>query len=142
MAPSHAGNAVGLDEAMITVGLGFRKQATAQDILTAIGNAVQQMALENVDITQIATGDSKRGEDSIEQAARQLRVPVLYLSKAELAAAECRTQTSSSHSIANTGISSFSEAAALAAAGNRSRLLSARIVLGPVTCALAEERRQ
>jgi cobalt-precorrin 5A hydrolase len=35
-------------------------------------------------------------------------------------------------------VRSVSEAAALAGAGTSSRLLGPRIVLGPVTCALAE----
>ncbi len=46
--------------------------------------------------------------------------------------------TRSAASLAATGTGSASEAAALAAAGPGARLLGPRLVLGPVTCALAE----
>jgi cobalt-precorrin 5A hydrolase len=56
---------------------------------------------------------------------------------ADLEAAGTRTQSSSPRVLALTGVPSVAEAAALAAGGPKARLLFPRIVVGPVTCALA-----
>jgi cobalt-precorrin 5A hydrolase len=55
-----------------------------------------------------------------------------------LEAANPRTLTRSTRSMAAMNVHSVAEAAALAAAGPNARLLAPRIAVGPVTCALAE----
>ena len=62
---------------------------------------------------------------------------MLTVTEAALKEMEERTLSQSAQSLAVTGTPSVSEAAALAAAGEGSRLLGPRIVVGNVTCALA-----
>ena len=64
--------------------------------------------------------------------ARRLGLPFLIV-----AAGPAPVLTRSAASLAAAGTGSAAEAAALAAAGPGARLLGPRIVLGPVTCAIA-----
>jgi cobalt-precorrin 5A hydrolase len=68
-------------------------------------------------------------------------VPLLAIAQEALEAANPATVTRSEHSMAAMNVHSVAEAAALAGAnakGMNPRLLQPRIIVGPVTCALAD----
>lgn len=127
---------------MIAVGLGFQNHASPQDIVAAVDEALSMAKLQRHDIAVFATGRIKQGMCTIVEAASEFSVDVRFVESEELIASQDRTLTHSPRSFARTGVGSLSEAAALAAAGTRSKLLSARLARGPVTCALARETEQ
>jgi cobalt-precorrin 5A hydrolase len=88
----------------------------------------------------IATAQAKTAEPGIAAAAAALRVPLVLVAPDDLVAVGTRTVTRSERVMAHMGVPSVAEAAALAAGGPLARLLAARRVVGPATCALAERR--
>jgi len=123
---------------MIVAGVGCRKGATAEEIITAISRALHNVGLSNHPIDAIAAPAAKIGEPGIVGAATVLRVPLVPVSQSDLEAVGARTRTRSERVIALMGVPSVAEAAALAAAGPSALLIAARIAAGPATCALAE----
>jgi cobalt-precorrin 5A hydrolase len=129
---------MGLDETMIVAGVGCRKGATAEEIITAISRALHNVGLSSRAIDVIATPAAKIREPGIVGAAIELHVPLVPVSQSDLEAVGARTRTRSERVAALMGVPSVAEAAALAAAGPSASLLAARIAAGPATCALAE----
>jgi cobalt-precorrin 5A hydrolase len=125
-------------ENMIIAGIGCRRQADARDIKAAIETAMREWLPGERLLNAIAIPASKSEASAVFTAARALGVGVLLISQPALNEASPRTFTRSARSLAEMNVRSVSEAAALAGAGTSSRLLGPRIVLGPVTCALAE----
>jgi len=78
-----------------------------------------------------------REEEGIAAAASARGLRLVFVDQAELEIAGARGATWSSRVLALAGVPSVAEAAALAAAGPRARLILPRIVVGPVTCVLA-----
>jgi cobalt-precorrin 5A hydrolase len=64
-------------------------------------------------------------------------VRLVFVAPADLETASARGATWSARVLALAGVPSVAEAAALAACGPKSKLILPRIVIGPVTCALA-----
>jgi cobalamin biosynthesis protein CbiG len=110
-------------------------------------------------VTAIATPAAKAKEPGIQAAAAARGVPLLAISQEALEAANAATVTRSAHSMAAMNVHSVAEAAALAGAlalanglttsepspapvdrtlKTTPRLLQRRLVVGPVTCALAD----
>lgn len=123
---------------MIVAGVGCRKGASAEEIITVICRALRKAGLPNRSVDVIAAPAAKVGEPGIVGAATALRVPLVLVSRSDLEAASPRTRTRSERVIALMGVPSVAEAAALAAAGPSASLLATRIAAGPATCALAE----
>ena len=123
---------------MIVAGIGCRKGASAEEIEAAIAAALMQAGCAPGTLGLIATSDGKGGEPGIVAAAAARGVRLVMVGPADLEAAGTRTQSSSPRVLALTGVPSVAEAAALAVGGSKARLLLPRIVVGPVTCALAE----
>jgi cobalt-precorrin 5A hydrolase len=138
VARRHAGDPMGVGEAVIVAGIGCRKGASSAEIEAAIEAALAQAGCSGGAVGLIATSDGKGGEAGIVQAARMRGVKLVLVGPADLEAAAPCTQSSSPRVRALTGVPSVAEAAALAAAGPDARLLLPRIVVGPATCALAE----
>jgi cobalt-precorrin 5A hydrolase len=86
---------------------------------------------------RIATAASKGQEPGINVAAAARGIPLVLVAQADLEANNSKTSTRSSNSMRTMNVYSVSETAALAAAGEGSRLLGPRVAVGPVTCALA-----
>ena len=128
---------MGVGEAVIVAGIGCRKGASAAEIEAAIAAALAQALCAPETLGLIATSDGKGGEAGIVAAAAARGVRLVLVGPADLEAAGTRTQSSSPRVLALTGVPSVAEAAALAAGGPKARLLLPRIVVGPVTCALA-----
>jgi len=137
MAVRHAGDAMGVGEAVIVAGIGCRKGASAAQIDAAIEAALQRAGRPLARLDLMATAESKRAEEGIAAAASARGLRLVFVDQAELEIASARGATWSSRVLALAGVPSVAEAAALAAAGPRARLILPRIVVGPVTCALA-----
>jgi len=88
-------------------------------------------------VTRIATPTTKGDEPGIKAAAAARGLPLALISQPDLEANNPKTLTRSNHSMTAMNVHSVAEAAALAGAGRGSRLLGPRIIVGPVTCALA-----
>jgi cobalt-precorrin 5A hydrolase len=125
-----------LGEAMIVAGVGCRKGATAEQIIAVVQQAIGQHGLALTDIGLLATGEIKRHENGISEAATKLGVPLLVLDDGRLRAAAPGCLTSSAASMEAAGVPSLSEAAAIAGAAGGGRLLGPRLIADGVTCAL------
>ena len=123
---------------MIFAGIGCRKGAGGAAVEAAIVAALCACGVGVDKLTAVATSSSKGDEDGIKAAAAALGVPFITMAQSELEAAGGRIVTKSQRVLALTGVGSVAEAAALAAAGSGARLLAQRVVVGTVTCALAQ----
>jgi len=124
---------------MIVAGLGSRKGVSQDEVLAAVHAALEHHRMALADVEALAVPEEKTDEPAIHQAAQALGLVVLVIGRASLHREAARTLTRSPASLAATGAPSASEAAALAAIGEKARLLGPRIALGPVTCALASD---
>lgn len=122
---------------MMIAGIGCRKGAAPEDILSAIETALEAHGLAITALSALATAMIKRDEQGIFAAGLRFDLPILYVDDVALAAAAPRTLTHSIASIEASGSPSVSEASALAAAGEGSTLIGPRTVVGPATCAIA-----
>ncbi len=124
---------------MIVAGIGCRKGVSVDDVLAAVDGALARYARLRKDLRCLAAPALKQSEPVLTPAATALGIPLQFVDDHDLRAASPRLLTHSVASLAVTGVESASEAAALGAAGPESRLLGPRIVVGAVTCALAED---
>jgi cobalt-precorrin 5A hydrolase len=127
-----------LGEAMIVAGIGCRKAIVAAQVESAIETALRHSRLEGHQLGLIAVPAVKGTEAGIVAAAAARGVLLVLITQDALEKADLRTVTRSARSMDTLNVQSVAEAAALAAAGPSSRLLAPRVVVGPVTCALAE----
>jgi cobalt-precorrin 5A hydrolase len=139
MAPSHAGDAMGVGEAMIVAGIGCRKGATPEEIGAALDMALERAGRPLAKIELLATSTRKREEQGIAETAASRGLRLVFVEQADLEIASARGATWSRRVLALAGVPSVAEAAALAAGGSKARLILPRIVVGPVTCALASD---
>ncbi|MGR3616576.1 MAG: cobalamin biosynthesis protein [Paracoccaceae bacterium] len=123
---------------MIVAGIGFRKQATVQDLAEALRLTGQ---LPNA----LASIVEKTAQPQLQQLADGLNLPLLSLAEQEIAGEP--TLTCSPRIKARFGTGSLAEAAALAGArqntkGATVRLLAPRVITpnGMATAALAERK--
>jgi cobalt-precorrin 5A hydrolase len=129
---------MGVGEAVIVAGIGCRKGASAAEIDAALEEALERAGRPLARIDRIATAASKREEEGIVASASARRLPLIFVAQPDLETASARGATWSARVLALAGVPSVAEAAALAAGGPKARLILARIVVGSVTCALAE----
>ena len=137
MARGHAGDAMGLGETVIVAGIGCRKGVSAAQVDAAMEAALERAGRPLARLDFMATAESKRGEEGIAAAALARGVKLIFVDQAHLEIASARGATWSGRVLALAGVPSVAEAAALAAGGPEARLVLSRIVVGPVTCALA-----
>jgi cobalt-precorrin 5A hydrolase len=123
---------------MIVAGVGCRKGVRAVDIEAAVAAAFARVGVATSELCFIATSAAKGGEPGMAAVASAIGVPLVLVSRGDLLAAGARTTTRSDRVMELAGVPSVAEAAALAAGGPAARLIAPRIVVGPVTCALAE----
>jgi cobalt-precorrin 5A hydrolase len=134
---------------MVVAGIGCRRGATAEQVEAALVRALATLAgptqgcltagltHDALTLSRIATAASKGNEPGIRAAASARGIPLVLISHEDLEANNAKTLTRSSNSMRAMNVHSVAEAAALAGAGQGSRLLGRRIAVGPVTCALA-----
>jgi cobalt-precorrin 5A hydrolase len=128
---------MGVGEAMIVAGIGCRKGARAEEIDAAIETALGQAGCAPDTLSLVATSDGKGNEPGIIEAAAARNVRLVLVRPADLHAAGPRTQSFSPRVKELMGVPSVAEAAALAACGPTATLLLPRLVVGPITCAIA-----
>lgn len=121
---------------MIVAGIGTRKGVDAAEVVALIERALAEAQIDRSRLTAIATAAGKVEEPGIVSAAAQLGLPLLPMSN-DAMQAELGGVTASSCSARIFGVSSVSEASALAAAGQGSELILPRIKSARTTCALA-----
>jgi cobalt-precorrin 5A hydrolase len=127
-------------EAMIVAGIGCRKGVSMADVIAAVEAALEAHGLVVGTLSALATTAFKREEEAILEAGRELGLPVIVVegdAVSPYAPRAVSTLTRSELSQTLAGVPSVSETAALAAAGEGARLLGPRIIVGPVTCAIA-----
>jgi cobalt-precorrin 5A hydrolase len=129
---------MGLGETMIVAGIGCRKAISAAQVESAIEAALRHNQIEGDQLGVIAVPAVKGTEAGIVEAAAARGVVLVLITQGALEEADLRTVTRSARSMDTLNVRSVAEAAALAAAGPNSHLLAPRVVVGPVTCALAE----
>lgn len=123
---------------MIVAGFGFRRSATIDSLRSAY-----ELAALNHDVTALATADDKVRAPCFTGLATALNLPIHAISPAAISA--CETTTQSPRVLQERATGSLAEAAALAAAGERTgghaRLIAPRHISqdGKATCALATE---
>ena len=123
---------------MIVAGIGCRKGASAAQIDAGLETALERAGRPLARIGRMATAASKSEEAGIVASAAARGLRLVLVAQPELEIASARGATWSARVLALAGVPSVAEAAALAAGGPKARLILPRIVLGPVTCALAE----
>lgn len=121
----------------MVAGIGCRGSCDAAGIVAVVDAALSNHGLARAQLSAIAVPAGRAAMPAIDEAARQLGLPLLTPDNAALDKAASGLLTYSIHSIRATGLGSACEAAALAAAGDGSRLLGPRIVEGAATCAIA-----
>jgi cobalt-precorrin 5A hydrolase len=144
-----------LDQTLeVAAGIGCRAGVTTAQVEAAIAAALAAASTQaavlaraagraepatprKLTLSLIATPAAKTNEPAIAAAAVARGVPLALISQSALEAANRKTLTHSNHSMSAMNVHSVAEAAALAGAGTHSQLLGPRIVVGPVTCALA-----
>jgi cobalt-precorrin 5A hydrolase len=129
------------DETMsspVAIGVGCRIGCPAETIESLV-----RLALERVpDAAPLGlfTIEDKGGEAGLAEAARDLGLDVVLLSRAALREQSPSVQTRSPSSESRFGVPSVAEAAALAGAGAGAVLLVPRIAQHGATCAIAASR--
>ncbi|SIQ70413.1 cobalt-precorrin 5A hydrolase [Rhizobium sp. RU35A] len=122
---------------MMIAGIGCRRGTSAETVMAVLDEALAAFGRAGERPARLATGTLKANEAGLLEAAERLGVQLSVLSEAEMDAVSDRTLTISPHSVGHAGISSFCEAAALAAGGPSARLVGPRHVSQGVTCAIA-----
>jgi cobalt-precorrin 5A hydrolase len=125
------------DEAMIAVGIGCKRGAPSEDIVSLILALLANFGVDRANLDAIASEASKADEGGIAEAARLLSVRLIRCSIADLDRAADKVLTRSLRVRALKGVPSIAEASALVAAGRNARLLGARVASEKVTCAIA-----
>jgi cobalt-precorrin 5A hydrolase len=125
------------EEAVMVAGVGFRRGASAEEILAAVQLAVDAADLAGKSLDALATADFKAEEPGFRDAAGRLKIPLIGCATADLERVAEKTLTRSARVAAAVGVPSVAEAAALVAAGNNAKLLGARVATKTATCAIA-----
>lgn len=126
---------------MIIAGLGFRKDISEAELERALAAALNGLHIDASRLKAIAIPAAK-GEQAIAAIAAVAAargVTVRRIEQTHLEAADTRSVTRSARAMQTYNVQCVAEAAALAGAGAEARLLAPRMIVGPVTCALAEE---
>jgi len=121
---------------MIVAGIGCRRGIAAEAVRDAVAAALRGAGRDV--LHRLATIPRRADEPGLREAARALGADFAIPGDAALHAAAPLCLTRSEHALALTGLPSVAECAALAGAGPGARLLGPRLILGGVTCALAE----
>jgi cobalt-precorrin 5A hydrolase len=125
------------DKAMIALGIGCRRNASASEIEAVIVQALVAANLDAGEIAVIATAVDKLREPGVIEAANRFGRPLLGIATADLAAVADLAVTRSDLVLRLRGVPSVAETAALAAIGRTARLILPRLANGSATCALA-----
>jgi cobalt-precorrin 5A hydrolase len=123
---------------LIAIGIGCRKNCPGAAIVALVRRALAGFS-EAEGERRLFTLADKRGEEGLHAAAEALAFELVFLPREALAAAAPRLLTRSAAVQTRFGVDSVAEAAALAGAGAKARLLGPRLAENGATCAIAME---
>ncbi|GLH79374.1 cobalamin biosynthesis protein CbiG [Bradyrhizobium sp. SSBR45G] len=123
---------------MIALGIGCRREASAEDIGSVVAEALTAARIALDDVAVIATALDKLREPGVIETAQRLGRPLLGIGTDDLAAVADLAVTRSDLVQRLKGVPSIAETAALAAAGRHARLILPRLAHASATCALAQ----
>jgi cobalt-precorrin 5A hydrolase len=121
---------------LISVGVGCRKSCASEAIVALVRRAMADCP-ENDGVCGLFSLVDKREEPGLNAAAQILGFNLVFLAREALAATTPRLLTRSPAAQSRFGLASVAEAAALAGAGPRARLLAPRLAADGATCAIA-----
>ncbi|MFD6153755.1 MULTISPECIES: Rv2231c family pyridoxal phosphate-dependent protein CobC [unclassified Streptomyces] len=124
----------------LVVGVGAATGATAAEIEALVRGALGAAGLPLARVRAVATVDRRADAPAVVALAARLGVPVRAYAPHELAAVPVPRPSRAPRAALGTG--SVAEAAALAEAGGRGRLLVAKQKSARATCAVAEDPRE
>jgi len=126
---------------VIAAGLGCTSTCAAGDIARALQLSLRAAGRELKDVLTLCAPAFKREQASLEDAARELGLRVLFVSDEQLRAQAAFALSRSQRALERAGVPSVAETAALAGVsalgGTSARLLGPRSIYGGATCALA-----
>ncbi|MEM1578958.1 MAG: cobalamin biosynthesis protein [Archaeoglobaceae archaeon] len=114
----------------LSVGIGFRKNVKAEEIINAISSALQELGFSVEDISALVTVEGKEGEE-IFKVAEVLKKPLFFVRKEELNKMNLRETKAML-----IGVKNVAEGCALKFA-KKGELLMPKRVFGGVTIAIA-----
>ncbi|MBV8472861.1 MAG: cobalamin biosynthesis protein [Hyphomicrobiales bacterium] len=120
----------------IAIGVGCRKDASAESIAALAREALARLP-RRPDQIRLFSSARKADEAGLQQAAVALGCEIAFLDDADLLAASDRVVTRSAKSREVTGLDSLAEAAALAGAGPRAKIVVPRLTSPEAACAIA-----
>jgi cobalt-precorrin 5A hydrolase len=120
----------------LVIGLGFRDSASAHAIGEVLTSAVRQAAMPNA-ATVLAVVEDKATHPGLLAAVRASHYPIEAVSADTMRQADARIITRSERVTRQRGVGSVCEATALAAAGDRARLVVTRVVSADRTATAA-----
>ncbi|MCW4003516.1 MAG: cobalt-precorrin 5A hydrolase [Candidatus Bathyarchaeota archaeon] len=123
----------------IVVGLGARKDASADSIIEAVDIALEKVHISLATVNRFATVDIKRNSPAMIQAAERLGAPLEFLSVDELRLVKHKDLSPDSEMVEKKiGVGGVCERAALKIAGENAKLILKKTKLNGVTVAIAE----
>ncbi len=122
----------------LAIGVGCRKGCASQAIVAIARRALERAGYQG-EPAALYTHQDKDTEPGLIAAASELQMPLVFLGPKELLGASAHAETRSEKVLALFGVPSIAETAALAGAGEGSRLIVPRISEGGASCAVAKE---
>lgn len=122
----------------VAIGIGCRKNCSAGAVEALVHRALQQA--DGAAPIGLFTLIEKRGETGLHEAARNIGLALLFLTREQLSKRSSDALTRSARVEALFGAPSIAETAALAGAGPGSVLIVTRLSGAGVTCAVAEAK--
>ncbi|MTK63233.1 MAG: cobalt-precorrin 5A hydrolase [Methanobacterium sp.] len=126
-----------LIEKKIVIGLGSRKNIGTEKILKAINLAIKNLDIPIERINTLATGEMKKNEHGILEAAKLIKKPLKIISESELKNFTNPDMNDSEFVKSKFGIGGVCEPSSLIEAGKNSRLLLRKFSYDGVTVAIA-----
>lgn len=122
---------------MIAAGIGLKSGTEEAAIRACLEAALSRLDLTVASLAALATTAERAAEPGLAGLAARLGLPLIAIPQNALQQAGTGCATRSERVVTLHGVGSVAEAAALAAAGIGASLVLPRLILGPVTCALA-----
>lgn len=129
-----------LEPKKIVVGLGSKKEVDKNEVLDAIAKASNEAKIQTNRINQIATAEIKKDTPALNEAAKELGLPITYFSTDQLEAVSPEGLSPPSAIVKETvGVPGVAEQAAMCAVGNGGKLILKKMKFeGKITVAIAE----
>jgi cobalt-precorrin 5A hydrolase len=123
----------------VVVGLGARKDSSADSIIEAVDAALEQVHVPLARVNRFATVDIKRNSPAMLKAVEKLGLPLEFLSVDALRSVSHKDLSPDSKMVQEKiGVGGVCERAALIVAGKNSKLILKKTKLNGVTVAIAE----